>query len=89
MSQFCSFFLIEVLGVVVHSVLVDINHALATDLKQLFGTVQTRKMGHIGCKTFGNTTFCTLKDSIDLSVKGANTVALDDQTFVINTMLGT
>ncbi|CTL96961.1 hypothetical protein ERS044109_00610, partial [Streptococcus pneumoniae] len=38
MGQFCPFFLIKVLGVVVHSVLVDINHALAADLKQLFCT---------------------------------------------------
>ncbi|CKW44821.1 Uncharacterised protein [Mycobacterium tuberculosis] len=44
-------------------------------------------MGYIGCKAFGNTTLSTLKDSIDLSVKGANTVAFNDQTFVINTML--
>ena len=79
--------MIKVLGVVVHSVLVDINHALAADLQQLFCTVQTRKMGYIGCKSFWNTTLCTLKDSIDLSVKGTNTVAFDDQTFVINTML--
>ena len=81
------FFLIKVLGIVIHSVLVDINHALATNLKQLFGAVQTREMGHIGCKSSGNPSFGSLQDSIDLGVKGSDTVSFNDQTFVVDTVL--
>ena len=87
MGQLGAFFLIKILGIVVHTVLVNINDTLATNLKQVFGAVQTREMGHLGCKSSWNPSFGSLQDGINLGVKGSNTVTFNDQTFVVNTVL--
>ncbi len=53
MGQLGAFFLIKVLGMIIHSVLVDINHALTATCSSCWVKVQTRKMGHIVCVLSG------------------------------------
>ena len=67
--------------------MVDVDYPLAADLKQLLGTVETGKMGHISRKALGNSPLGSLQDGIDLSMQGPHAVTVNNQTLVVNTVL--
>ena len=86
MNQFHFLFLVKVLSIIIYPILVDVDHPLAADLKQLLGTVETREMSHISRKSLRNAPLRSLQDSIDLCMQGPNAVTINNQTLMINTV---
>ena len=83
MNQFYFFFAVEVFGIFIDAVLMNVYHSLATNLKQLLGTIEARKMRHISCKAFRNSTFCSLQNRIDFRMNRPDTVSLDHKTAIL------